>query len=233
MVLGLNVGAVNPPGEADASIKSATLACGRCGRLPGPCRRLQNRGRIGAYASAGLVGRSFARQPHVEADARQSLDGTARIVRLDIDGEVARRAEYDVVRNIRIVAQVESRHQFAITGCTDEEVNMGWPHAMPPLRPDHGAHGAIHRNRISDRLDGPQHIDTIRIRGEDAAIVSRSSIFLNVVEAVGAGLPDRNGRVGERLAIDVAHTAVEYALAPRFTVLAMWLPADSLGDASR
>src|SRR5437667_9638637 len=106
MVLGLNVGAVNPPGEADASIKSATLACGRCGRLPGPCRRLQNRGRIGADASAGLVGRSFARQPHVEGDARQALDGTARIVRLDVDGAVTGRAEYDLVRNRRFDAPV-------------------------------------------------------------------------------------------------------------------------------
>lgn len=70
--------------SAGAKVKSAAPARRRrrCGGLPipGPCRLFQDRGRVGADASADFVGGAFARQSHIEADARQPLDRAIRIV---------------------------------------------------------------------------------------------------------------------------------------------------------
>src|SRR3984957_2081243 len=67
-------------------------------RDTGPSRRLlQDCGRIGPDASAGPAGRGFAGQAQVEADARHALDRAVRILRIDVDREITRRAEHDVV----------------------------------------------------------------------------------------------------------------------------------------
>src|SRR5438094_397153 len=79
-------------------------------------RLLDDRRRIGAHAPAGLVGLALARKAHVEADARHPLDRTVRIVCHHVDGEIAGRAEYDIVCQMRVVAQIERGDQFAIPG---------------------------------------------------------------------------------------------------------------------
>ena len=75
--------------------------------------------------------------------------------------------------------------------------------------------------------------DAIRIGGEYAAIVDRGGTFLDVVETVGAGLPDRNGRVGERPAVDVADAAIEHALAAGLHGFGDLAAGRQVGEASR
>ncbi len=48
-----------------------------------------------------VLSASLARHPHVEADARHALDRAVRIVGDDVDGEIARRAEHDIVKTGR------------------------------------------------------------------------------------------------------------------------------------
>src|SRR5262249_21299086 len=57
-------------------------------------------------------------------------------------------------------------------------------------------------------------IEAVRVGREDAPIVGARRIFLNVVEAVGAGLPHRDGGVGKRLAADIGDATVEDTFGP-------------------
>src|SRR4051812_35923091 len=81
-------------------------------RLLAAAGLLHDRRRIGADASAGSVGLAFARQPHVKADAGHALYRAVGIIRHDVDREIARRAEHDVIGQMRVVAQIERGDQF-------------------------------------------------------------------------------------------------------------------------
>src|SRR6185369_10492016 len=70
-------------------------------------RLFHDRRRIGTDAPAGLVGLTLAGNPHVEADAGHALDWAVGIVGDHVDGEIARRAEYDIISQMRVVTQIE------------------------------------------------------------------------------------------------------------------------------
>src|SRR6202012_5543586 len=109
---------------------------------------------------------------------------------------------------ILVAVHEEMRHERAVSGRTDHEMNMGWSKRMASHRGQQLAGWTVVRDGIAYGLEGAKSIGACRVRTEAGAKMTAGLvIILNVIHSIGRGLPDLDERIGNWLPARVGDMA--------------------------
>ena len=129
-------------------------------------------------------------------------------------GEIADQRIFD--REHRIALQIgvgaveDVGGDLLVTLGRYDEMNMRRPPGVTAGRLQHPAHGPVRRDRVVDRQYRADQIAALGVAVELAAHVQPVQLLvLGIVEPVGLRLPDVEHRAGDRLAVEIEHSAAD------------------------
>src|SRR5512143_1720119 len=120
-------------------------------------RTFRDLGWVGTHSSRRF--RSAPRtESKVEPYGREMRKRRRWTVGPSLRHERLRDSENGVGIDVIVIAKIYRRDQFAISRCADQKVDMSGAVSMPPLRANHIAHRAVHRDQVTKRAQSPQII---------------------------------------------------------------------------